>query len=391
MSEEPVMSYDIRIINGQVADTQTGSLKQMDLAVKDGKIIEDGSEEAEQTIDARGKYVLPGLIDEHVHINYLNSNIGANADLLCLPMGVTTAVDPGSTGWSNFDGLYYNSMQRFMMHTYAYLHVSPRGVLALDGQPEDADPGDYNEEEILKKVRLYPEIIRGLKIRINRTTLNGRGMFPLKKALDIAAYLEEQTKRHYLLEVHVDDLPEDVSIAQIAGILRPGDIFLHVFQMRGETIFTKDGRVRPEIKEAQRRGVLMDDAHGRALWSFQHLKQAVCDGFIPDIISSDLVHPFEYQRPAFGLLHTMNTDLAAGFDMMDIVKAVTYNPARALGLLPDAGTLAPGSCADICIMDLVPHEDTYYDKWGGFCTVSRVFVPLMTILKGKVVYRQTFF
>ena len=41
---------------------------------------------------------LPGLIDEHVHLNVSNSNIGANADLLCIPMGVTTAVDAGTSG-----------------------------------------------------------------------------------------------------------------------------------------------------------------------------------------------------------------------------------------------------------------------------------------------------
>ena len=120
------MKYDICIINGQIVDTQTGTVTRQNLYIKNGIIVEPDrhtqNTQAEQLIDAQGKYVVPGLIDEHVHINFLNSNIGANADLLCLPMGVTTAVDPGSTGWSNFDGLYYNNMQHFMMRTYASLH-----------------------------------------------------------------------------------------------------------------------------------------------------------------------------------------------------------------------------------------------------------------------------
>ena len=70
-----------------------------DHIIKDGVCVEPGADmEAKFVTDARGKYVLPGLIDEHVHLNVSNSNIGANADLLCIPMGVTTAVDAGTSG-----------------------------------------------------------------------------------------------------------------------------------------------------------------------------------------------------------------------------------------------------------------------------------------------------
>ena len=70
-----------------------------DHIIKDGVFVEpDADMEAKFVTDARGKYVLPGLIDEHVHLNVSNSNIGANADLLCIPMGVPTAVDAGTSG-----------------------------------------------------------------------------------------------------------------------------------------------------------------------------------------------------------------------------------------------------------------------------------------------------
>ena len=70
-----------------------------DHIIKAGVCVEpDADMEAKFVADARGKYVLPGLIDEHVHLNVSNSNIGANADLLCIPMGVTTAVDAGTSG-----------------------------------------------------------------------------------------------------------------------------------------------------------------------------------------------------------------------------------------------------------------------------------------------------
>ena len=384
------MAYDLKIVNGRVVDARTKQVREGSVCIRGGKLVkEQPGEEAVFTVDVGGNFVLPGVVDEHVHIDYHNSNIGLNADLVCLPMGVTTAVDPGSTGWTNFDGYYFSNVLRYKTHAYAYLHVSPHGVFALNGSPESSDPKDYNEEQILKKVMQFPDVIRGLKLRMNEAILKGRGLAPLERALEIAARLEQETGRRYLLEVHFDNLPADVRIADILDRLRAGDILLHVFQMKGETIFDADGQVKEAVKMAQERGILMDDAHGRMLWSFDHLKKAVACGFMPDIISSDVVHPCEYMPPACNLLHAMNVNLAAGMQPLDILQAVTYNPAKALGLLDCAGTLEEGKPADICIMKLADCEKTYQDWWGGSCSAKQVFVPMMTIVDGEIVYRQT--
>ena len=384
------MAYDLKIINGRIFDARTKQVREGSVCIRNGKFAkEQPGEEASFTVDAGGDYVLPGLIDEHVHINYLNSNIGLNADLVCLPMGVTTAVDPGSTGWTNFDGYYYNNVLRYKTHAYAYLHVSPHGVFALNGSPESSDPKDYNEQQILNKVKQYPDVIRGLKLRMNEAILRGRGLAPLQRALEIAMHLEEKTGRRYLLEVHFDSLPADVRITDILQMLRPGDILLHVFQMKGETIFDGNGQVKEAVRAAQERGVLMDDSHGRMLWSFDHLKKAVACGFMPDIISSDVVHPCEYMPPACNLLHAMNVDLAAGMQAADILQAVTFNPAKALGLSDRAGVIEEGRNADVCVMKLADCDRTYRDWWGGSCTARKVFVPVMTLVDGEIVYRQT--
>lgn len=44
---------------------------QADIAVSDGKIVRIGqaiTENAERVIDAAGQYVMPGIIDAHVHL-----------------------------------------------------------------------------------------------------------------------------------------------------------------------------------------------------------------------------------------------------------------------------------------------------------------------------------
>ncbi|MGW9948246.1 dihydropyrimidinase [Rhizobium leguminosarum] len=62
-------NYDLIIQNGTVATA--ADVFQADIGIKDGKIVQIGQSlsGAARTIDAAGKYVLPGGIDSHVHIS----------------------------------------------------------------------------------------------------------------------------------------------------------------------------------------------------------------------------------------------------------------------------------------------------------------------------------
>src|SRR6202142_2976954 len=80
------MGFDTIIVNGRVAtatDTYAG-----DVAIKDGKIAALGQslprENAGKIIDAAGKYVMPGGIDVHTHLD--------------MPFGGTTSADDFETG-----------------------------------------------------------------------------------------------------------------------------------------------------------------------------------------------------------------------------------------------------------------------------------------------------
>src|SRR6202795_1437914 len=80
------MGFDTIIVNGRVAtatDTYTS-----DVAIRDGKIAAIGQtlpkENAAKIIDAGGKYVLPGGIDVHTHLD--------------MPFGGTTSADDFETG-----------------------------------------------------------------------------------------------------------------------------------------------------------------------------------------------------------------------------------------------------------------------------------------------------
>jgi N-acyl-D-aspartate/D-glutamate deacylase len=62
-------TYDIKIINGRVIDGTGAPAREVDVAIKDGKIAAIGkvTEDADRVIDAAGKLVTPGFVDIHTH------------------------------------------------------------------------------------------------------------------------------------------------------------------------------------------------------------------------------------------------------------------------------------------------------------------------------------
>lgn len=86
---------DLVIKNGQVIDVFNLKIIHSDVAITDGTIVGiGGNYEGEQIIDAKGRFVVPGLIDSHVHIESSMTTPSQFAKAV-LPHGVTTVItDP---------------------------------------------------------------------------------------------------------------------------------------------------------------------------------------------------------------------------------------------------------------------------------------------------------
>ena len=86
--------YDVIFKNGNVVDVKNEQILQADIAVKDGKIAGIGHFSGENVIDCTGKYITPGFIDAHVHIE---SSMATPMEFskAVMPHGTTTVIaDP---------------------------------------------------------------------------------------------------------------------------------------------------------------------------------------------------------------------------------------------------------------------------------------------------------
>ncbi|WP_232699582.1 adenine deaminase [Brevibacillus daliensis] len=80
--------------NGTIINVFTGELYQADVAITNGMIVGIGKYEGNENIDVTGKYISPGFIDGHVHIESSMVTPASFANIV-LPHGVTTVIcDP---------------------------------------------------------------------------------------------------------------------------------------------------------------------------------------------------------------------------------------------------------------------------------------------------------
>ena len=383
------MKLDILIKNGLVADLDSGSYINQNIGIVGNRIVDlhTADSQAETVIDAAGCIVLPGLIDFHAHVFHGGTAISVNLDVLCLPNGVTSVVDAGSSGWVNYK-LFRNSV----IHTAqtrikSYLNVVNVGLSTLGGGPtgylENTNPANYNVEKISQTLNENRDNILGLKLRYSQDIATGRNFSsdPFYAAVALARELKTT------LCVHVTDsrLPAD----ELIGHFQTDDIYAHCFHGTGNAILKESGEVFPAIKEAKARGVIFDCSNGVAHFDFTVARNAMEQGFNPDIISTDLTLRNSLRTDkVFSLLFIMSKYLNMGMSFFDVVRAVTRTPARLMKMEGQIGTLAPGAFADIAIVKLRKEKIVFEDTKGTQLEGDRYIDNCATISNGQIVYRR---
>lgn len=371
------MDADIVIQNGRIIDPSQGRDEIGHIAIKGHKLIPWTEGMSAKTIlDASDCLVVPGLIDFHAHIYENGTDSGANPDLAMLPYGVTTVVDAGSSGVSTYKS-FLNRLNQCRIKSKFFLHVSPTGQVTHE-YPEILRPDLWRMEKFQEAIEIAGKKLLGFKVRASKNVVGSSGIQPIKDAVKLADTFQKP------LVIHVTDPP--VLQSQLVQLMRPGDVFCHVFHGRGNNIFEQD-KIPAQLWEAKKRGVIFDCCHGSINFSFRVAKQALEQEFFPDVISSDLNTVTWCKPPLYNLTTVMSKLLLLGMPLHKILACVTSTPARLMNEQTELGTLVPGSCADIAILRIQKRTVHFQDTEGVWMEGDQLIVPMATILDGTIVYR----
>lgn len=371
------MTYDLVIHGGHLIDPATGLDGSFDVAIADGRIAAVApsipTTDAADGLDATGLLVLPGLVDLHVHVYWGVADLSIPPGPHDLARGATTIVDAGSAGANTFPGFLRYVIEPFGGRILALLNISAMGQI-------DPFLGELHDERYLEPERAarialdHPDVIVGFKVRLTESLAGPNGRVALQRAV------EAGTATGLPVMAHIGD--STITIDEILGLMRPGDIVTHAFTDRVHGIFRDDGRVADVAREARARGVRFDVGHGAGSFRFRRAEAALEDGFAPDTISSDL-HRFNHEGPVFDLATTMSKYLHLGLPLADVVRMATTEPAAVIGRTGAFGTLAAGAEADVAVLRLDEGPVTFTDAWGDTVEGRRRLVPVATFRRGR--------
>ncbi len=354
-------SYDLLLKNGTLIDPSSGIQAAMDVAFANGLVAacnpDINPSMSRRTIDCQGAYVVPGMIDMHVHTYWGVSHYGIERpDACCIARGATTIIDPGSAGADTFNGFRKYVVDQLDTRAFALINVSCLGMISFDFG-EAVLPAALSIEKALETIEAHRDVIVGVKVRLGEESQGPERDAGLK-ALDIARNIADRSG--LLLMVHPLDAYCD-NLDDILNVLTAGDILTHTFHRYGCGILDENKRVREAVWNAQQKGIIFDVGHGMASFCWDVAEAAVAQGFWPDTISTDL-HIYNQNGPVFDLVTTIGKFLHLGMPLEDAIKAVTLNPAQAIGKADFLGTLKNSAAGDAVVFSL---EEGHFDLFDG--------------------------
>lgn len=436
------MPLQLLIKNGRCVNA--GGVFPADIGVENGKIcIIDKNIDlpAEKTINAKGNYVFPGLIDAHVHLPWPSARASsvddyASGSKAAVCGGVTTTIEyvvPGQDGnllpalehqmqeaqrFAFSDFAFHSIVNRVTPETIAQMAaVVERGVVsfkvytAYDG----FRLGDDEVLEILQAAKRLNCLVcfhaeDGLVINFATRNLVENHQIDISyypdahpKAVDVEAtyrmlhYAKYIGARTHIVHVNTAEAAQLIGAARRQG-----------YPISGETctqylMFTEDV-YRSGKQEAHYfvcAPLMRSEEDRQGLWqaiSSDDLQMMASD-HCPYTSSQKLEGVGDFRKVPGGLAG-LETSLplvytygvhAGRFPVERLVELMSTNPARLFNLHPQKGAIAAGADADFVIFDPSPrwkidfarlHSNTDHTVYQDIEVVGK---PVATILRGEVV------
>jgi dihydropyrimidinase len=435
--QEVFMKVDTLVINGQLVIPKA-NITQADVAIRDGSIIAllkpPHDVQASEVIDAHGHYILPGLIDPHVHLGvgspddyHTETQAAAIGGITCIgnflmknePYEKICAKDRELGETSAYIDFFHhftimNQSQIAALDHYLSLGVSSykymmnfKGDEGLYLGVTGTDDGLLWElmESLGKRPKAITaihceniEVVWQLRRRLQEQGAEGleawdasRPDFVEANDLDTACFFAELTgARLYVVHLTCSRGLEVVLRRSLPNIYV--ETCPHYLTHTKHTSIGSLGKVSPPLRS---------QSDITALW------EAVFDGTI-DVIGSD--HLSRGKKTKLGSIW----EAAAGFpgmptllpvllsegvhkrglDLTRVAEMTSYNPARIFGLWPQKGTIGVGSDADLTIIDLALEEEVTPEKLlssAGYSIYEGWLLkgwPVLTMVRGTTVMRD---
>ncbi len=348
--------FDLLLKGGRVIDPAQNIDAVMDVAFAGGKVAALGTElgAAAQTRDVSGKMVVPGLIDLHTHVYWGGTSLGVDPDDYARFSGCTTLIDAGSAGPGNIHGFRKHVIERSDVRILPFLNIAFPGIFALHWDVSFGEASDMrllNSRVALAVAKEHADLIVGMKVRVGGGTSNALGIVPMQMALEVADAMGLP------LMGHLDAPPPPRG--EVMRLLRKGDILTHCFRPWPNSPAASDGGVEQDVLEARARGVIFDIGHGAGSFGYKTAMQMLKNGFMPDVISSD-VHLTSIGGPAFNMLVTMSKFVKMDMPLAEVIRASTINAATAVRLT-DRGSLQPGMLGDATVLEMEQGHFVFHD------------------------------
>lgn len=355
------------------------------IAIRDEKILYAGTasgwSEPRQgviTLDLGGQFILPGLIDTHVHLagaGEFDSQFRADDASMALKMlrnaqknlaaGITTVRDLG--GWNEIEFLVREWIRRDefagprMCLAGRFISITEAGADYYEGMYRVADGVDEIRRAVREQVKHGADLI---KIGVTGAVLveHGEPGATHFNEEEIQALVEEAGKfgRRVAAHAHGADgirkairagvrtiehgtfLYQDPEIIQFMA--ERGIFLVPTLKVGWDIILSENPQIPIWIREKNKA------TQGEAALS---LKMAYKAG-VPIAMGSDAGTPLNFHGENGLEIYWM---AEAGMKPMDAIVAATGNAARALGWDEWLGTLEAGKVADLIVVDSNPLDD----------------------------------
>jgi len=366
--------YDLLIRGGRVIDPSARLDAVRDIGIAAGRITAVGVHlvgDAANVVDARGKLVIPGLIDIHTHCAR-----AADGPRMALEDGVTGWIDAGSQGADKIAepiAIARSAPQQARV----LINIGREGILP-DGDTMDLARADVAAAK--DAIARNRDMIVGVKARLSREVAGTNDLEVLRRSQDVASAFGLPVMIH---------MGQTMSpIPALFDLLKRGDVVTHMFAPPPNAIVDDDGRILPAVLAARRRGVIFDVGNGQTRhMRWDTIAAIMKAGFWPDTFSTDWTANSR-ETGVIDLPNCMSKLLGYDMSVPEAIARATLNPSRVFPVFKDRGTLKVGAPGDVAILELREGTFEFLDNYKGTITGKQRFFPAATILGGVLTQRK---